>query len=81
MKKIVLDAEVRRSTGKGAARELRRQGRIPGIFYSPKGDNIPLIVDPRELERILSRVAGANVMIDLNIKGNGRAQKRKVMIK
>jgi large subunit ribosomal protein L25 len=33
---------VRRPTGKAAVKQLRRQGLVPGIFYGPGVDPIPI---------------------------------------
>ncbi len=37
-----LHAEVRTGTGKGAARQARREGKVPGIVFG--GDNDPLAI-------------------------------------
>ncbi|MDH3877420.1 MAG: 50S ribosomal protein L25, partial [Desulfobacterales bacterium] len=35
MEQIDLKAQVRKTTGKGLARALRREGRIPAVLYGP----------------------------------------------
>lgn len=35
---IALEAEIREGTGKGVARALRREGRIPAVIYGKKGE-------------------------------------------
>ena len=63
-----LNAARRSDTGKGAARALRREGRVPGIIYGHARDPQPLTVDARELERLLSHVTESTV-IELSLDG------------
>ena len=37
-----LNATVRAGTGKGAARQARREGNIPGIVYGGESDPLPI---------------------------------------
>ena len=54
-------AAVRQATGKGAARQLRRQGWVPGSLYGP-GITRPVQVRRSELERLL-RTPGARTRL------------------
>jgi large subunit ribosomal protein L25 len=47
--------EVRPKTGGGAARALRQSGMIPAILYGGEKENIPLMVDPRDVEKGLQQ--------------------------
>jgi len=40
-----LSAERRVRAGKGAAREIRRRGRVPGIIYGGEGDPMPISLE------------------------------------
>ena len=42
MEEITLGVETRDDRGKGAARRLRRTGKVPGIFYGPKSTAMPI---------------------------------------
>ena len=66
-----LKAAVREGTGKGAARQLRAQNRIPAVLYGAGVDSTPLHVDARELFHTLHTDAGSNVLIDLEVEGQG----------
>lgn len=68
MKTISITAQERARTGKGGAREARRQGRIPGILYG-QGQRVPLSVDRRELARALLDAHSQNVIFDLTLPG------------
>lgn len=54
METVEIQIEPRDSGSKGKVKELRRQGKLPGVFYGPKARAIPLELDRKEF---LSRVA------------------------
>jgi large subunit ribosomal protein L25 len=64
-----LGAEPRGQAGKGAARALRRRGRVPAIIYG--GGEMPasISLDPGELSRLLARRAFFATLVDLEIEG------------
>jgi len=65
MERQTLQAEVREQRGKGPARQLRMQGRIPGILYGPGLDPMALSVTPKHLVRVLSTPWGRNVLVEV----------------
>ena len=81
MEKPVLNAEFREKKGKEAGKKLRGSGKIPAIFYGPRSETIPLVVDPRELSKALHTEAGENVLIDLNIRKGQDSLQKVVMLK
>ena len=64
-----LGATPRDSAGKGAARSLRREGRVPAVIYGHGRDPQALSVSTRELERLVSTVAAASTVIELDLGG------------
>jgi large subunit ribosomal protein L25 len=64
-----IGATPRQTTGKGGARSVRREGRVPGILYGHGEESIPLSVDARELQRLIHSVSIENTIIDLALKG------------
>jgi len=48
-----LAAVVREGTGTGAARQTRREGRVPCIIYGNKEDSVLISIDPLELQKQL----------------------------
>ncbi|MCU0614912.1 MAG: ATP-binding protein, partial [Desulfobacterales bacterium] len=52
MELLELTANVRKSTGKGISKALRRQGLIPGVLYGPKSEPIPISVDTLDIEKL-----------------------------
>ena len=65
MESTTLQAEVRDSRGKGPARRLRSQGKIPAVIYGPGVPSTPLTVDPKELEKHLRGPYGRNTLFSL----------------
>jgi len=81
MERPVLAAEIREGTGKGKARKLRTRGLVPAIFYGPRSETIPLVIDSKEFSRSLQTEAGENVLIDLEIRKGDQPERKVVMVK
>lgn len=64
-----LKAAPRNQAGKGVARTLRREGRIPGVVYGRTREPLPLSIDSRELERLLGHINAETTVIDLSLDG------------
>ena len=64
-----LTAERRDGRGKGVARKLRAEGRIPAVLYGHDQESTPLSVDGHDMFRVLHTSAGANVLVDLKVDG------------
>ena len=69
-KQVALKARARAGSGKGEARALRRDGRVPGIAYGADLVATPVSVDGRELYHVLHTEAGLNAIIRLEIDGD-----------
>ncbi len=65
----VLKAEVRDRVGKGAARAVRRQDRIPAVIYGDKKPPIPIVLPQRDVTQRLH--AGGFLTRLMNIEVNG----------
>lgn len=76
---IKLNAKPRSEKGKGAARALRRDGRIPAVVYGSDIDSLPLSVSIQELERMFHNPNFTRGLINLAVEG-GKARQT-VMIK
>jgi len=62
-------AEVRNTRGKGPARQLRMQGKIPAVLYGPGGDTEAISVDPTVLTKSLTGPHRKNQLLELDIGG------------
>jgi large subunit ribosomal protein L25 len=66
---ISLSAEPRTSLGKGAARAMRRAGRVPGIIYGDGKDPMAISFEPRELSRAVNRAGFFATIVDVSVDG------------
>lgn len=66
--KFDLAAETRTDSGKGAARQLRRKGRVPAVLYG-QGECVLLTLEPESLREILRAHAGSTALITVKIAG------------
>jgi large subunit ribosomal protein L25 len=64
-----LQAATRTATGKGAARALRRQGKVPGVIYGHGREPEALAVDTAALTKMLAGIAAATTIVDVAIDG------------
>lgn len=75
-----LNVESRTTVGKGPARALRREGKIPAVLYGPKSEPVMLTVNSRALETVLKKGPGGQSLMRLKIE-NGDQTQRTVMLK
>ena len=68
MERVILNAEERERTGKGAARSLRRKGLIPAVLYRG-GTSMPIQLDKKELTRFIHATGGEHAMVRLQFQG------------
>jgi large subunit ribosomal protein L25 len=78
--KFDLAATVREKTGKGAARQLRREGKVPGVLYG-QGECLLLTINPDALIKILKSHAGSTALISLDIAGIKSKPKRTALLR
>lgn len=64
----VVQAEKREEFGKGSARRLRRDGKIPGVLYEAGIDNVHFAVDRIEMTALV-RNNGTNAILELEVDG------------
>ncbi|HEX9483534.1 MAG TPA: 50S ribosomal protein L25 [Gemmatimonadaceae bacterium] len=69
MAKASLSAETRSDRGKGNARKLRAEGRVPGVVYGHAREAQSLSVVARELDRLLGTIAAGSTVVELSIGG------------
>jgi len=78
MERHSIEAELRTKTGKGAARQIRRSGLIPGVVYGRGNDPRAIKVDPQNIEKLLL----SNAIFDLTFVGeDGKEDEAVVIIK
>jgi large subunit ribosomal protein L25 len=62
-----LQAAIRTTTGKGAARSLRRQGKVPGVIYGHGREAEPLVIDTGALNRMLVGISAGTTIVDVAV--------------
>jgi len=70
MQQTRLDAQIRDTSGKGAARSLRRTGKVPAVLYGRNEEVLSLHIDGYAFQSLV-RSYGANALINLDVTGNG----------
>jgi large subunit ribosomal protein L25 len=64
-----LAATVREGTGKGAARRVRREGRIPGVIYGGGDPPEPVALDYRELNKLIYAGHFLTTIFEIDLDG------------
>src|SRR3954465_10008854 len=72
-------------TGKGGARKLRAEGKVPGVCYGASVDGriepLPITVDVKQLRSVLDPVRKRNTVISLTIEGGTAARSLHALVK
>jgi large subunit ribosomal protein L25 len=66
---LTLPAEARDGLGKGASRELRRNGRVPAVVYGQKKDPLSVHVEEKLLSKMLSSGHFMNSVVMIDVGG------------
>ncbi len=73
-KQVKLTASRRSETGRSAVRKIKAQGAVPAVIYGGKTKPEPLQVAKRDISTILSHASGENILVELEIEGEGGAR-------
>ena len=75
-----MKATVRKTTGNGPARALRRDGQVPAVLYGPGSEPIMLSVNTRDFGNLIKQRNINQLLLNLTIE-NGKSVTKAVMIK
>ena len=64
-----IQAEARELAGKGAARAVRRAGKVPAVIYGAKQAPALITLDPREVMRELTRGGWKSRLFEVSVDG------------
>ncbi|MFQ5993201.1 MAG: 50S ribosomal protein L25 [Nitrospiraceae bacterium] len=78
--KLEIAAELRTGSGKGAARQLRRTGKVPAVLYG-QGECLLLTLGPEAFKKILRSHAGATALLTLSIAGETSKAARTALLR
>jgi large subunit ribosomal protein L25 len=59
---VEIQIEPRESGSRGTTKRLRRSGKLPGIFYGPKADPVPLVIDQKEFSGRFAGLEGSHLI-------------------
>jgi len=67
---VNINAASRDRAGKGAARAIRREGRVPGVIYGDKKDPQLVSLDYRELMKHVQTGRFLSTLVDIDVDGS-----------
>ncbi len=76
-----MNAEIRETTGKGAAHKLRATGKIPAVVYGKEINPVTVTLDARELSELLITGKALRSLVSLKIEGRSDIGKKVLMFK
>ncbi len=80
MQKVDLTVQKRETSGKGPARQLRFQGKIPAVLYSA-GKSARIVLNPSDVKRVIHSKTGENTILNMKIEGEENQQDRLAIFK
>ncbi|MFQ5509419.1 MAG: 50S ribosomal protein L25 [Leptospirillia bacterium] len=80
MATISIEASLRENSGKGVARKLRQEGRLPAVMYGV-GESTPLSLNLREFTHMMQREGGNHALIELTITGGKKVETKGVIVR
>ena len=81
MAQYQLAATVRDIKGKEAAKKMRRENNIPGVFYGPDSEPIMLSFKDGDLRKILKNAASENIIMGLQLETDKGTETKMVILK
>ena len=69
MTDLIVEAELRETTGKADARRMRRAGLLPGIIYGGGKPDVPLTINANAIGKLLNEEAFYTSMLEVKVKG------------
>lgn len=69
MTAVTLAATIREKTGKGPARTLRREGRVPAIIYGKDKKEVMISVSQRDVQHLHSKFTFMSTPVDIELDG------------
>ena len=67
MPQVTLNVEIREEKGHSAGRKLRREGRVPGVYYAHGDKAVTIVLNTRELKRVMNTEVN---ILDVVFPGN-----------
>src|SRR3546814_1445774 len=74
---LTLSAEAREGAGKGASRDLRRNGRVPAVIYGDNQEPAMIYVEEKELNKLLGTGYFMNSVVKVDVGGKAARRMKK----
>ena len=71
--RITLEVEAREVAGTSGAKAVRRQGKIPGVFYGNGREAVAVAVDSRVIREAVHAAGGRHAIFDVKLAGAAKA--------
>ncbi|MFC1532790.1 50S ribosomal protein L25 [Thermodesulfobacteriota bacterium] len=81
MAQHILAARIREEKGKEASKRLRNSQLVPAIFYGPDTNPLMLTVESSDLNKLMKKSAGENIILGLQIQRDKGSDSKMVMLK
>jgi large subunit ribosomal protein L25 len=65
MEQVVMNIEIRKETGKGISRRLRKNGMVPAVVYGKGMEAVPAVVNHKDLATAIAGEGGRNRILTL----------------
>lgn len=79
-KQVKLSARPRSEVGRNSVKQLRHRGAIPAVIYGSKNQPENLEVSLKEIQALLAKASGENVLVELEINQDGKTTNRLSLI-
>jgi len=66
---LVIKSETRDALGKNASRRIRRSGMVPAVLYGEGAESVSLILDKKDVIKILKSETGENTLFRISLAG------------
>jgi len=67
---INISAELRNTSGKGMARSVRREGKVPAVIYGDNQDSVAIALDGNQLGKLLKNPGFFTQIFSVDVTGN-----------
>ena len=81
MTAMKLSAQPREGSGKGVARKLRRDGKIPAVLYQRGEDGLSLLISNDEFSNLLAKGQAKASIIKLQVQDGKKSTEKDVLIR
>ncbi len=78
--RVSLKATHRAATGRNAVKKVKAAQAVPAILYGGGAEPQPLQLQRRDIDNLLSRAVGENILVNLEIEDGGKSGSRLALI-